>query len=338
MHTNKTLVPALLLMMLGFLFSSCENDVDINADYEEVTVVYGLLNQADDRQYIKITKAFQTDGDVFVAAKDPKNSMYDPKDLEVWLDEYSNGSFRKTIYLDSVLINNKDTGDFYSPYEIVYATPKGEKLRQKYEYRLSIKVKSSGKIIEAKTTLVHDFDINRPLAIQKYASFSGNYNQKVDWDVAENGTLYQLVIRFFYTENPQSGPSTSHYVDMVFPTKRHNKNDSKPNMTIEFSGTAFYQNLEAKMTLPEAGMTRYSDSLYYIFAVADEDFTVYMDINGPSNSVVQERPAYSNISGGVGLFSSRYTKIRYFAGLSVLSQEELIKGQYTNKLGFVDRP
>ena len=75
-----------------------------------------------------------------------------------------------------------------------------------------------------------------------------------------------------------------------------------------------------------------------MFAVADEDFTIYMDINGPSNSIVQERPAYSNVSGGVGLFSSRYSKIRYFAGLSVFSQDELISGEYTNHLGFVDRP
>ena len=264
MHTNKILFPAFLLMIVGLLFSSCENEVDLNAEYEEVTIVYGLLNQADDRQYIKITKAFQTDGDVFVAAADPKNSVYDPKDLEVWLDEYSNGSYRKSVYLDSVLITNKDTGDFYSPNEIIYATPVGMKLSQNYEYRLSIKVKSTGRLIEAKTTLVQDFNISRPLALQKYANFSGNYNQKVEWSIAENGILYQLVIRFFYTDIPQSGPRSSHYVDMVFPTKRYSKQGSEKKMTIEFRGTAFYQNLESKMSLPEAGMTRYSDSVYYV--------------------------------------------------------------------------
>ncbi len=328
---------SLFIGVFIMLFASCENDVDINADYKEITIVYGLLNQAQDRQYIKITKAFQTEGDVLVAAKDPANSMYDPKDLEVSIDEYSNGNFVKTIYLDSVLITNKDTGDFYSPNEIIYATPIGVTLNEDADYELTIKNKSTGNVITSKTKLVHDFAISRPLALQKYASFNGNYNQRVEWSPAQNGVLNQLTIRFFYTDIPASGPNVAKYVDMIFPTKRAEKNSTK-SLVIEFPGYTFYQNLKAKIPLPEPGMKRYSDSVYYMFNVADDDFTIYLDINGPSNSVVQERPTYSNISNGIGLFSSRYNKTRYFVGLSVKSLDELYHGQYTYDLGFVDRP
>jgi hypothetical protein len=31
-----------------------------------------------------------------------------------------------------------------------------------------------------------------------------------------------------------------------------------------------------------------------------------MDASGPSNSIVQERPSFSNIFNGIGLFTSRY--------------------------------
>jgi len=338
MHTLKNLFSIALIFIIGLSISSCENEVDLNTEYREVTIVYGLMDQSLDRQFIKITKAFQTEGDVLLAAKDPKNSVYDPKDLEVSLDEYDNDTYRKTIYLDSVMITNKDTGDFYSPNEIIYATPVGVHLNENYEYRLEIKVKTTGNIIQSRTTLVRDFGIKRPLSLMEYASFVGNYNQRVEWTSPVNGVTQQLTIRFFYTDVPASGPTSSHYSDMVFSEKKASNADGGDKMIIEFSGTSFYQNLAATIPLPEAGMKRYADSLYYMFVVADEDFSIYLDINGPSTSVVQERPAYSNVSSGVGLFSSRFNKIRYFKGLNPKSLDELIKGQYTYQLGFVDRP
>jgi len=337
MNTHKFLIGFLFLAIIGFWTTSCSNKVDINADYQEITIVYGLLNQSQDRQFIKITKAFQTDGNVMLAAGDPKNSMYDPSNLEVWLDEYKGETYLRTIYLDSVLITDKDSGDFYYPNEIVYATPKGVKIKQAFEYRLNIKVKSTGRLIEGKTYLIQDFSIKRPTSWQQYVSFTGRYNQKVEWKAAKNGILHQLTIRYFYTDIPASGPTSSHFVDLKFGIKRAANADGTEDMVQEFSGDAFYQNLAANIDLPEAGMHRYSDSLYYIFDVADEDFTIYLDINAPSNSIVQERPSYSNITNGIGLFSSRYTKLRYFAGLTPTSLDTLIHGQYTRQLGFIER-
>lgn len=340
MNTQKLILIAFALAIAGLLSTSCANEVDINADYQELTIVYGLMNQSQDRQYIKITKAFQTTGNVIVAAKDPENSMYDPKDLEVWLDEYLDESYIRTIYLDSVLITNKDTGDFYSPNEIIYATPVGVKLRETFEYHLNIKIKSTGRLIEGGTKLVKDFKIIRPFSTQEYASFTsyiGSYKQRVEWYAAKNGILHQLTIRYFYTEIPVSGPRSSHFVDLVFGVKRAANIDGTEKMILSFNGDIFYQNLAANIELPEPGMKRYSDSLYYIFNVADEDFTIYLDINGPSTSIVQERPAYTNVTNGIGLFSGRYTKPRYFAGLAPPSLDTLYQGQYTYQLGFIDR-
>ena len=317
--------------------ASCNNDVDINADYQEISIVYGLLNQKQDRQYVKITKTFQTDGNVLVAAKDPANSMYDPKDLEVWFEAYLGKTYKGTVYLDSVMITNKDSGVFYYPNEIVYATPVGYTLKPAYEYRLKVKVKTTGRLIEGSTKLIQDFIIRRPIPQLQYVNFTGNYNQKVAWESAKNGMLYQLNIRFFYTEKDAAGNQSSHYVDLLFSPTKSSTADGGEDMSLEFSGNAFYQNLAAKVPLPSKGMVRYADSLHYIFSVADEDFTMFMDINKPSGSVVQERPAYSNITNGVGLFSARYNMLRSFKGLNAKSLDTLISGQYTYQLGFKER-
>ena len=60
--------PTLLLMMkkslllslivsLVLIFPACETDVDVNAEWEEITIVYGLLSQNDQEHYFRINKA-----------------------------------------------------------------------------------------------------------------------------------------------------------------------------------------------------------------------------------------------------------------------------------------
>ena len=38
------------------LFSACETDFDVNAEWEEITVVFGLLDQSQEKQYIRIVQ------------------------------------------------------------------------------------------------------------------------------------------------------------------------------------------------------------------------------------------------------------------------------------------
>jgi hypothetical protein len=39
--------------------------------------------------------------------------------------------------------------------------------------------------------------------------------------------------------------------------------------------------------------------------MANDDLKSYIQVNSPSTGVVQERPIYSNVSNGIGLFASR---------------------------------
>lgn len=328
----------LFLIITGFSIG-CANEVDINDDYKEISIAYGLLNSSEDQHFVKFTKAFQTDGNVYIAAGDAANSQYEPDDIEMWFEEFNkNGNYIKTINLDTFMVTNKDTGNFYYPNQLVYATPKGTILNPGSEYRFFAKVLSSGNIIESQTNLVQDFSINIPPTILKYLDFTGNYQSTVEWRSAENGKLYQLVIRYFYTDVPLSGPTTSHYVDWTFSQTRSTTTQGGEKLKYQYTGATFYDILAGSIPPAENGLIRYSDSLYYIFNVADENFTVYMDVNAPSNSIVQERPAFSNISNGLGLFSSRYNKIRFFEGISARSMDSLITGSKTYQLGFKYRP
>ncbi|MCK5846963.1 MAG: hypothetical protein KAG84_05965 [Bacteroidales bacterium] len=328
-----------LLFTVVLLATSCKNDVDINDEYREISVVYGLLDMSETQHFIKITKAFQTDGNVYIAATDINNSQYKPEDIEMFIEVYNdNGTFIKDILLDTIMVTNKDSGAFYYPNHIVYATNDNEKLSFDNEYKLKIKNLVTGNLIESNTKLVQNFSIVNPRSLVKFLDFNSNYPTSVEWHSAVNGKLYQLTIRYFYTDIPSSGPTVSHYIDWVMPARKSEKTDGKETLQLEYAGNSFFDLIAAKVPLPESGMKRYSDSLQYIFTVAHENFSIYLDVNEPSSSIVQERPAFSNIGNGVGLFSSRFNKIRPFIGLSPRSLDSLYNGSRTYMLGFEDRP
>jgi hypothetical protein len=75
----------------------------------------------------------------------------------------------------------------------------------------------------------------------------------------------------------------------------------------------------------------------YIFSVASDDLNTYMEVTEPSNTVVQERPAFTNITNGIGLFASRYDNRKDNPRLLQISQvtlDELKVNENTKDLGF----
>ena len=49
---------AIPFFSISLIFSSCSTDFDLNAPYETIPVVYGLLDQSKDTQFVKINRSF----------------------------------------------------------------------------------------------------------------------------------------------------------------------------------------------------------------------------------------------------------------------------------------
>ena len=95
---NKLYIIILLIVFVGV--NSCKTDIDVNADYEDITVVYGLINPLDSIHYIKINKAFLGNPSVIDAAANSDNFNYADGDLDVQILEYdNNGNLKTTVPL-----------------------------------------------------------------------------------------------------------------------------------------------------------------------------------------------------------------------------------------------
>ncbi|MDD4602226.1 MAG: hypothetical protein PHF97_00265 [Bacteroidales bacterium] len=325
------------LFFVPFLFS-CNKTLNVNANWKDITVVYGILDQGEDTTFIKITKAFLGDGDALVFSKIPDSSNY-PNKLEVRLDEYEGTVFQKSYPCDTVTIHNKKAGDsiFYYPDQLMYFTT--AKLNDAKNYKLYIRNKETGKEITSttdlkgiNTPLVKKFSIEKPMVS---ASFPIGKNFEVKWYPAENGKRYQLVIRFLYYEALKLHPQDLklHYIDwLVFNNIKSTDGQTLP-FDLYYPGDAFYSIVGSQIPV-NSDVTRSAYRAIFIFTVAGADLNTYMDVHEPSLSLVQEKPTFSNIVNGIGLFSARYKNSTDSLLISPVTQNELKVNSHTKDLGF----
>ena len=300
-----------LLFSLIIITWSCEEDFEINAPYQDISVIYGLIDPDEDTIFLKINKAFLGDGNVLEMAKIEDSSTY-VNGLQAFIEEWENGSFIKSYQLDTITIKNKEEGVFYNPYQIIYYTPYQPVTSR--DYRLKVLV--NGREITAMTSLVNNFSVTKPSSGSKFIQFRKGTVGDVEWTSAKNGKRYEVLIRIKYKEVLFDSPDTVFkYLDWPMGTKKSVNDNGGEDLNIEYSNNGFYTLIGSKIpyidVTAEANVKeRYTNDIDFIIAVAAEEYNTYMEVNEPSNSIVQERPEYSNISNGIGLFSSRRKVLR----------------------------
>lgn len=323
-----------IFKVLSFLFlASCSNELDLLDDYKETTVVYGLLNQSDTTQYIKIYKAYLGEGNALHMAQNYDSINY-ANQLNVEIERWLGGAKLETYTLQKDNSIAKDPGIFVAPDQILYKT--NTLLDENSEYRLVVTNTSTGNTVESRTALVKSPFVSSPSNGPQLVIFNPNANQTIEWLSSKNGLLYQVIIRFHYDEkNIATQVTTPKYIDWVFPAQKSINTAGGELMKIKFPNSDFYKKIKAIIPVDE-GVQRFARNkkIEYFFSVAAEDYSTYMDVYKPSNTIVQEKPEYTNIEGGLGLFSSRINLTIVKDSLSKQSVDSLIAGQYTSDLGF----
>lgn len=300
-----------VLLLSPFLITSCEENFDLNAPYKDITVVYGLVDPAEDTIFLKINKAFLGDGDVLQMAKIEDSSVY-VNGLSAVVEEWENGTFMKSYTFDTINITNKEEGTFYNPYQIIYYTPFKPVFARSYVLKINV----NGKEVTGTTNLVNDFAVSKPSAGSKFIQFRKDTESSVEWESAKNGKRYEVVIRFKYKEVLLSTPDTVYkYVDWYMGTKKSVTDKGGEDMSVAYNNNGFYtligDQIPYEDPVKEADVKeRYTNDVDFLISVAGTDLNTYMEVNEPSNSIVQDRPDFTNLSNGLGIFSTRYRSVR----------------------------
>ncbi len=339
-YTNLSMRIFRLILGMAFLLSlvfSCKKDFNVNADWKDITIVYGLLNQNDSVHYIKVTKAFLGEGNSLIYAQNPDSGNYPVGDIEVSMDEYNESNLLRTLVFDTTMIHNKLSGDsiFYYPDQLMYKVE--ARLNQLYTYKLKIKNLKTNKEITSQTTLINDFAIDRPGPPPEKASFITGNKFPLEWYPAKGGKRYQLLIRFHYLETKNNITEEKSIDWLIFNDQKVDYSPGAPVIKKSIPGESFYTFLKARLIADPTNISRVPRECEFIFTVASPDLNTYMEVTEPSTSIIQERPPFTNIVNGIGLFSSRYdnTKDRpIIIDLSDATKTELKTNPLTIGLNF----
>lgn len=297
----------LLVSVFTIIFTSCDTDFDVNAEWEEVTVVYGLLDAGDEMktQQIKISKAFLGKMDALQMAQYADSINFDQGELAVKVIRVKNNGIRDTIALDEVPTLRND--GVFNDSIIVYTFENNNFLNSNSEYELLIKNNITGNEVSSTTNIISEFNFDMGAGfpfgfietwIPGNPSATKFSSTVVTWgNSTDNGVQYQIELIFNYNENDIA--KNLIYTSTVL----------EETNIFEFEGEKifnFFKNELVKDPLIERKFL----SIDLIMTVGSEDLKTYRIINEEITGIVQERPQFTNINNGIGLFSSRFTKNR----------------------------
>ncbi len=331
---KKTVIIASLLLLSTTLFWRCNNELDVTDEWKEVPVLYGLLNPGDSIHIIKVTKAFLGDGNALLMAQNPDSSYYGDE-LKVSLTEIDpQGWYNNTWVFDTMWIHDKQPGVFFSGDQKLYKVK--APLNTTCRYLVRIENTKTGMSAYAETALVGPISILKPRGGLKYFSFTSTAETQTELLEASNGKVYQMVIRFNFAEvNLTTSDTTHKSIDWVFPNKKVTSltGNGTEKITWSFPGVSFYSNVKAKVK-EDPNVKRIPGMVDFIAYAGGDELNTYIDITSPINTIVTDRPDYTNVTNGRGLLSSRTSKV-HSVELNVPSLDSLVNGSKTYNLGFV---
>lgn len=321
-----------LFSSLIFL-SSCKDDFDINDEWKDITIVYGILNSAQNTHYLRVQKAYLGDGNAYDMAAVSDSILYQ-QNLNIYMEEWKNGTLKKTFNFNEKVFIPKDSGLFASEDHYVFKTTGA--LDPQAEYRIFIE-KDGQPTVSSSTGLLSSFIIKNPPMYQPLpVSLHSSNSYDIEWESCAGGKVYNVEIDFHYWEITATdtiakklnwkGLST-----VTAPTLAENQ-----KLTLGVTGSSFLSFVSTQVKEDPSVLKRVAkrQGIDFHFYVGDENLYTYMQLTAPSSGLIQDKPSYTNIENGVGLFASRYNQSISGRTLSDRSLDSLASGVYTNKLRF----
>ena len=344
----KLILPFLLGIIL---LSSCKTDFSLGGEYKEVPIVHCLLDPHNNYHYLKLNKTFLGDGDATQFAKIPDSSYFQDVDATIYeLNKNTDDTIRKWKLKDTI-IDNKEPGMFYSPEQKLYYfhTDDDNKLNLSYDikYFLHIDIDNGNHTVRGETELVKGVNISSP-AQQNALRFApadvskdGYMVESVGFPTGE-GEIFNAKIAFYYREVSPGGDAAIKHFDWNLGTIRKSELTSQTNGSFRAPGERFYQLIQENVPINNDLLRREVRRIEITLTAGSEDLSIYMLANQPTSTLTQNKPEFTNISGGLGIFSARTTMVQVkqafnpplSRALNNNSTRELVEGPYTVQLGF----
>ncbi len=318
-------------------FQGCETDIEIIAPKKDVTVIYGLLEADRTRHFIRINRAFVgEDSATVLAAKEGVNE-YETNEMSAKILEINSiGEVLNAWDLFETYDTRKEGGAFFSDSNKIYYFDAQLNANMLYKLECTVNVDDEvEKKVTATTNVIgqaadgggiNQVVLNKPKKSGSSSTNGGSDRNKqevslvssndyasrfeVEWSEVSGGVLYSSYLRMFYREfNTTTGGVTVDSVTLAIGSKNFEKSGS----VIQFPGMStedYFATIDRRVgdldTTEIRNIKRIvSDTIQFYLEVANKELSTYMEVNQPISGIVQDRPEYTNVSNGIGVFGSR---------------------------------
>lgn len=321
----------IIFILIFFIISSCNNDIDLNEEWKDIPVTYGILNPKDTAQYIRIEKAFSSvNKSALEISKIPDSLYY--KNISVKIIRNKTQS----SYLLKMIDGNqdrhvRDTGIFANTPNYLYKIKTEDiELIPSEKYTL-LALKHNGDTLTLSTiSLVKDINIYLPYSTDKPVNLMYISNFNINWEGGDKYGYFDLFIVFHIKEKNTSTTNEWVLKDYIWKV-----DDKISNQKYRIEGRRFYQYLQDHLEANPDIARKFIGFDIKIRAVGRE-FKNYIDILHTNLGITssQQLPVYTNMSYGLGVFSS--VNIKEMKGFFIgnIMDDSLKTGIYTKNLNF----
>lgn len=303
---------AYFFLLLSILLTSCNNTIENNDDWSDVTIIYGLLDPAADTNWIRVQRGFlaEDNPNQYFTVSD---SLY-YKNIKVILESFkpdAGGGLGQRV--DSFALVKDNTSRALQNTELsgnghhLYRTQR--KLNHDLIYKVSVLKADGGPVVTATTPLVHNSLSHSSGFRFKTPDLTSLYDNEfigvLEWYAAEGAAIYKVDLRFYYKQFDTLTKEVEHkYVDIKDYSIIPNYNNLEYFAYSPFRNV-MYKAIANNIGLPPKNKLRFFEKMQFTIWAASPAFYTYARVNAPKEGLNVFVPEVPGIENGTGLFASR---------------------------------
>lgn len=332
---KKTIFYFLLTSL--FFVTSCSNDFDVTAEWKDIPVVYGTLSLQDEAHYIRVEKAFlDPKSSALDIARNPDSLYY--ANATVQLERVSNGQVFTLSRVDGNLEGLvREDGIFAeSPNWLYKISSAAIELQGGEVIRLLID-RGNGLPVVTAQTIVQEEGVQRGPTPGSSFNFVGNDDTVVRWSSPAEAKIFdvKLILRYVEVPKDNSGPPVEKSIEWQWAQgKRFEFFEAQ--YTLSKPGTEFFEVLANSIPEDET-LNRFFQGIDVEIISGGEALEKYINVALANSGITgsQEIPSYTNLSEGLGIFSSINYLVTKNYLLTATTRDSLRNGSITGHLNFL---
>lgn len=330
-------ISSLFLLLVVFSTWTCTTDFVLEAEWEDIPVVYAFINQGETAHYVRVEKAFLEPGGDARAIAQIADSLYYENAI-VQIEKVNTGQKYTLQKVDGNLEGYvREEGPFATAPNYLYKIPGAEiGLTGGQKIRFILDRGDNKPLVTAETVVLPEMILSQS-TLSNPINFD-DYNKAVNprFNPGPDAVLFDVRWIIHYKEARSDDPSVfepRQVIWVIDPSLERTGTNTAQDVRIE--SRSFFQFIGSN--LPATPNAKKFESIEMVVTAAGQEMADFLQVSQANLGITStaQVPSYTNLSEGRGIFTSRSTLTIADLKLRQPALDSLETGIYTKHLNFI---